>query len=285
MTMQRAVVAMVMALSSPAWAQEAALVADAETKVEVSGVKNPLLRPYRIMSRGLDAFDKHHGLAPSASLRFELWNDDGTIPAQERLALRLSGDKVDLALPVESDATFVLPRSQEAFDDNADLILNRKKTQMRWRPRVRSPGVPDNVRRLGDMRLECEVSWAVMKDEIGLLARSAMAVVGGMCHAPMTALYYRAPKRLAAVRLTSGERSRPLTLSADRNSYVVPVRDKDWDNESLITYEFASEKTDAMPTQAAPTQAVPTQAAPIQAAPMQAAPIQAVPKEQGAAAP
>lgn len=241
MRSQRALVAMVLVLSGPAWAQEATPVADPETKVEVSGVKNPELRPYRIMSRGLDAFDRHHGLAASADLRFELWNEDGTIPSQDGLALRLSGDTVNLALPLDGDATFVLPRSQEAFDDNADLVLNRKKTQMRWRPRVRSPGVPDNARRLGDMRLECEVSWAVMKDEIGFVARTAMAAVGGMCHAPMTALYYRAPKRLAAVRLTSGERSRLLTLSADRNSYVVPVRNKDWDNESLITYEFASD--------------------------------------------
>ena len=71
MTSQRAVVALVLVLSGPAWAQVTAPDAGTETKVEVSGVKDPELRPYRIMSRGLDAFDKHHGLAPSASLRFE----------------------------------------------------------------------------------------------------------------------------------------------------------------------------------------------------------------------
>ena len=68
-----------------------------------------------------------------------------------------------------------------------------------------------------------------------------MAAVGGMCHAPMSALYYHAPRQLAAVRLTSGERSRFLKLSADGSSYVVPVRDKLWDDESLIVYEFAGE--------------------------------------------
>jgi hypothetical protein len=265
MTSQRAVVALALVLSGPAWAQVTAPEASMETKVEVSGVKDPELRPYRIMSRGLDAFDKHHGLAPSASLRFELKNQDGTAQSPDGLALRLSGDTVDLPLALDSNATFILPRSQEAFDDNADLVLNRKKSRMRWRPRVRSPGVPENVRRLGDLRLECEVAWAVMKDEINIVARSAMAVVGGMCHAPMTALSYRAPKRLAAARLTSGERSRLLTLSEDHHSFIVPVRSKEWDNESLITYEFATD----------------TQ----QAAPLQAAPLQTAQKEQGAEAP
>lgn len=239
MRLQRAFVGMVLAMASPAWAQDALPALDAQPRVEVNGVKNPALRPYRIMSRGLDAFDKHHALAPGASLRFELWNADGTLAQASGLLLRLAGDTVDLALPVEPDATFVLPRSQPAFDDNADLVLNRKKEQMRWRPRVRSPGVPENVRRLGDMRLECEVAWAVTKDEFGFVLRSAMAAVGGMCHAPMAALYYRAPQRLAAVRLTSGERSRLLTLSADAGSFIVPLRDKSWDDESLIVYEFA----------------------------------------------
>ena len=241
MTLQRATLVVILACASPAWAQEATQAVLEESKVEVSGVKDPALRPYRIMSRGLDAFDKHHALAPAANLRFELKNKDGTKLPPAGLGLRLAGDKVDLTLPVDEKATFVLPRSQEAFDDNADLVVNRKKDAIRWRPYVRSPGVPENARRLGDMRLECEVAWAVMRDEIGLIARTAMAAVGGMCHAPMTALYYRAPKRLAAVRLTSGERSRLLRLSDDANSFIVPVRDKDWDNESLIEYEFASD--------------------------------------------
>ncbi|MEW7849226.1 hypothetical protein AB2N08_11040 [Massilia aurea] len=248
MTLQRATLVLVLACASPSWAQEATPAVVHETKVEVSGVKDPALRPYRIMSRGLDAFEKHHALAPGASLRFELKNKDGTQLPAAGVSLRLSGDKVDLALPVDGNATFVLPRSQEAFDDNADLVVNRKNDVIRWRPYVRSPGVPESTRRLGDLRLECEVAWAVMRDEIGFVMRTAMAAVGGMCHAPMSALYYRAPGQLAAVRLTSGERSRFLTLSADRHSYIVPVRAKEWDNESLIVYEFAPEP-DAAPTE------------------------------------
>lgn len=246
-------IAMGLALAVPVWAQDdvPATAAEAGEKVQVSAVKNPALRPHRIMSRGLDAFDKHHALAPNASLRFELWNADGTIPQSDGLGLRLSGDRTDLALPVDAEATFVLPRSQEALDDNADLVLNRKKEQMGWRPRVRSPGVPENARRLGDMRLECEVSWAVMKDQVSFVLRTAMSAVGGMCHSPMTSLSYRVPQKLAAVTLVSGERSRPLRLAENGHSYIVPVRDKEWDNDSLIVYRFADADAEPAP---APTE-------------------------------
>jgi len=233
-----------LALSGPVWAQEQAQPqtdAEAGKQVQVSGVKDPALRPYRIMTRGLDAFDKHHALAPKADLRFELWNADGTVARADGLGLRLAGDKFDQALAVDAEATFVLPRSQEAFEDNADLVLNRKKDQMAWRPRVRSPGVPDNARRLGDMRLECEVAWAVMKDQMSFMVRTALTAAGGMCRAPMTVLSYRAPKQLASVTLVSGERSRPLKLGKDPGTYIVPLRDKAWDDESLIVYQFAGD--------------------------------------------
>jgi len=59
--------ATVLALAEPVWTQEqaqpAATETEADKKVEVSGVKNPALRPYRIMTHGLDAFDQHHALA------------------------------------------------------------------------------------------------------------------------------------------------------------------------------------------------------------------------------
>lgn len=248
MKLHRWTLAVVLAVAAPAWAQDQAAADEAEKKVQVSGVKNPALRPYRIMTRGLDAFDEHHALAPAAKLRFELWNADGSIPNGNGLALRLAGDKVDLALAVDAQATFELPRSADAFDDNADLVLNRKKEQMGWRPRVRSPGVPDNARRMGDMRLECEVAWAVMKDQLSFVKRSALAVAGGMCRAPMTVLHYRAPRPLASVALVSGERSSALKLDGARGTFIVPLRDTSWNDDSLIVYTFA----DAAP--AAPTE-------------------------------
>lgn len=230
-----------LAFPASAGSQEAAqtMAVEADKKVEVSGVKDPALKPYRQMIRGVDAFDKFHTLAPQAELRFELVTLDGRTAEPGGLQLRIAGNSVSISVEIDEQATFALPRSQQALDENAELLLNRKKDQVRWRPRVLSPGVPGNARRLGDLRLECEVSWAVTKDDRPLAVRMAAAPFGGMCHAPMIGLFYRAPKRLASVTLVSGERKLALPLHDHGAGFLPPLKDKRWGDDSLIIYEFA----------------------------------------------
>lgn len=238
-----------LALALPSLAQEPAPPADAAPveKVQVSSVKDPALRPYRQMARGLDVWDERRVLAPKASLRFELRTLDGQMAKPDGLQLRIAGDKVDMLLPIDADATFVLPRSQEAMEDNADLLLNRKKDQYRWRPLVRTPGVPEDARRLGDLRLECEISSAVRKEEIPLLYRAGAAAAGGMCNLPMVGYVYRAPRALASATVVSGERRQALVLHEKGSAFMAPLRDKSWDNEALVVYEFIEPKAAATP--------------------------------------
>ncbi len=230
--------AALLALAAPALAQDAAP-ASAET-VQVSSIKDPALRPYRQMVRGLDAWEEKRALAPAASLRFEMITTDGKPVDPSGMQLRIAGDKVDIAVPIDADSSFVLPRSQEAWDDKADLLLNRKKDGFRWRPRVRTPGVPDNARRLGDLRLECEVSASVRKEEIPLLYRAGAVAAGGLCNLPMVGYVYRAPKRLASVSVVSGERKARLYMLEGGEGFHAPLRDKSWDDEALVVYEFAA---------------------------------------------
>lgn len=230
--------AALLALAAPSFAQEAEPAAAAE-KVEVSSIKDPELLPYRRMVRGLDAWQEKRALAPQAELRFELWTKEGKPASPEGLQLRIAGDKVDIPLPLDHEATFVLPRSQEAYDDDADLLSNRKKEQVRWRARVRSPGVPPNARRLGDLRLECEVGVAVRREEIPLLYRAGAVAAGGLCRVPMVGYLYRAPRRLASATVVQGERRAALPLRANGDTYIAPLRDKSWSDEALVVYEFA----------------------------------------------
>lgn len=234
------IMAVLLTMAAPAFAQDAAPQDSPAEQVQVSSIKDPELRPYRHMVRGLDAWDAHRArLAPQASLRFELWSKDGKTASPEGLQLRIAGNEVNVALPLDQDATFVLPRSQEALDDNADLLLNRKKDQYRWRPRVRSPGVPENARRLGDLRMECEVSAAVRKEEIPLLFRAGAVATGGICNLPMVGYLYRPPRRLQSAVVVSGERTSALPLTDKGNAFQAPLRDKSWDNDALIVYTFA----------------------------------------------
>lgn len=235
------IIAALLAMAAPAFAQDA-MPPDAPAgaeKVEVSSIKDPELLPYRRMLRGLDAWEQKRALAPQADLRFELWTGDGKPAATEGLQLRIAGDTVDIALPLDADGTFVLPRSQAAFDDRADLVSNRKKGEIRWRPRVRTPGVPENARRLGDLRLECEVGVAVRKEDIPLLYRAGAAAAGGLCRVPMVAYPYRAPRRLASATVVSGAHKAALPLYLGGAAYMAPLRDKSWDDDALVVYEFA----------------------------------------------
>lgn len=242
------VIAAGLAAGMPAFGQDAApAAAEPVETVTVSTIKDPALRPYRRMLRGLDAWDEKRGLAPAARLRFELLTQDGKPAQPEGLALRIAGDKVDIPLPIDADATFVLPRSQEAYDDEADLLLNRKKDQFRWRPQVRTPGVPEHARRLGDLRLECEITQAIRKEEIPLLYRAGAVAAGGICQLPMVGYIFRAPKRLASATVVSGGRKAGLALHEGGAGYMVPMRDKSWDNDALVVYEYAEAKPAGTP--------------------------------------
>lgn len=235
------IIAALLAMAAPSVAQDGtpAEAPVAAEKVEVSSIKDPELQPYRRMVRGLDAWEEKRALAPKADLRFELWTKDGKPAQTDGLQLRIAGDSVDIALPLDANGTFVLPRSQEAYDDKADLVSNRKKGEIRWRPRVRTPGVPANARRLGDLRLECEVGAAVRKEEIPLLMRAGAVAAGSLCRLPMTGYNFRSPQRLASATLVAGERRIGLPLFGKGEGFQAPLRDRSWDDEALVMFEFA----------------------------------------------
>jgi len=206
--------------------------------VEVSGMKNPEFKPYRQMLKGIDAFDQFRELAPAAPLKFQLVSDSTPI-AFDKVTLRIAGENTAVPLAVDTDGTFVLPRLTAAADDNAEIISNLRKGLLRWRSDIHSPNVPANARRLGDLRLECEIGWAINRQDMSFVARSSLSMMGGLCHAKMVGLRYQAPRPLAGVSLVSGERK--LALQIDPKSKRVfwpPLADKSWDNESLVVYEY-----------------------------------------------
>jgi hypothetical protein len=220
-------------------AAEPATGAEQEQVVQVSGTRDPQLKPYRQMLKGVDAFDAHHAkLAPQAAMLFELRAGNGTPPV-DGLSLNIVGDNVRIPLPLAPDATFTIPRNQAAVDADADMIINRKKDQVMWRPHIRSPGVPDNARRLGDLRLECEMSWAVVRQDMSFVVRNSLSVAGGLCHTGMVALHYAAPRPVKAITMVSGERRQPLQVLKDGQRFRIPLHDGSWNDETLVVYEFA----------------------------------------------
>lgn len=211
------------------------------SSVEIKGMKNPELRSYRTVSAGLDAFDRKHALAPAAPLlRFRLLEGPrGAPPRPEPITLRIAGDGEALPLQVGPDGLVTIPRLQKAYDDDAELISNRKRGQLIALPEVRSDGLPDHVRRLGDLRLECEVITAVMKAEIGFFARNAVSALLGTfdwCSKEKFKMKFHAAQHLDGATLVHQERR--LELDHGEWDYRLPISDQSWPDDARVELRF-----------------------------------------------
>lgn len=245
-----AVSAFLLMWSAEAAAQSAEPAQDnqAPSEVVIDGTRQPELKPYRIMSAGLDAFDEHRSrLAPNAELRFRL--RQSTVPLGERqtwdgVTLRLAGDQFSLPLPVGADGTFTLPRSQAAYDEDADLVLNRKKSTIGFFAKVRSPGLPENARRMGDLRLECQVNIAIGKKELNLAQRAFYntAFLGGDWCTSKRAIF-RWVLDDWPVSATVVDKNASKSLAVDGYRFLAPIQDMSLSDDALITLEFWSQAT------------------------------------------
>jgi len=228
--------------------------------VTVQAVRDPVDKSYRKMIAGMDLFERRHALAPQASLRFQLlprWYDTQL----DGITLRIAGDTVSLPVAVAPDHSFTLPRNAQAWQEDAALIASRKTSTLTWRAQVRSPNVPDGMRRLGDLRLECLVGV-----EAGLLSNNGQlfAWLGelfttpdSVCNAPDGNYLFFAGYPLAGVTLFDGNRSANLPLAALyaggtqtaatlrfcdcqvllEHSYYAPIWDRSWSDETLLSFK------------------------------------------------
>ncbi|HEX8603096.1 MAG TPA: hypothetical protein VF774_10660 [Pseudoduganella sp.] len=220
-----------------------AIRASAQPVVEVSTVRDPELKSYAAMAKGLDAFDAERSRAPQGALRFllhPLLRPAARDETLQELELKIVGEQVALPVPLDADGGFVLPRSAAALEDNANLVLNRKRHTFRWRPEVRSPGVPANARRLGDLRVQCAVQWAIEQADLAPAARTALSAAGGPCRSMTMHMGFDAPAPLRGAWLRDGERREPIPVSRHyRRVFNPPLADQSWRDDTLVEFEYA----------------------------------------------
>lgn len=224
--------------------------------VHVNAMRDPEVRKYKVILAGLDAFDRHHKLAPAVErLAFRLTTRQKD-ESPEPLAARLVGDDgFKLPIAIDAGGRFEVPRSEAAEDAKSELELNRKRRLYRTDPEVRTPGLPENQRRLGDLRLECKVTIAMAKEEIPtfwvmtintLLLRTDWCGFFGdqddfrwegasrKAHFP-----YRSGRPLAGAILVEGNRSAKLEVKGQ--SFQVPIGNATWSDEARVELAFADE--------------------------------------------
>lgn len=216
---------------------------EAPQSVEINSTKNPDWKSYANMLKGLDAFEKHHALAPQAQAKFILKPRAAEFSMQN-LSLRLAGDEHSIAIPIAADGTFVLPRDAQAEKEKAELLINRKKAQFRWWPQVRSPNLADNQRRLGDLRLECEMFWAIEYEGAPFVARNLVRMMGGPCKTKKVRIYSPSDfTGLKSATLVEGERRLVLTLGAEKANFHAPLFDQSFSDNAIIELDYVEDAT------------------------------------------
>jgi hypothetical protein len=216
---------------------------DVVEAVSVVGVRDPEWHPYRHMIAGLEMFESKRHLAPKApSLRFLIIPSHAT-ESMDGLSLRISSDTSSIKVPIAPDGSFILPFDQAAIDSEAELVLNRTKGRFTAIPLVKSENVPANMRRLGDIRLECKVSIAIAKKSLNFAVRAAgnVAMLGSdWCQSSRINYKVTAPILSDSITLISGDRRAVMAMGRLQKYFDLPLRDNSWPDDTLIEFKPAA---------------------------------------------
>ena len=254
--MNRFLLLLVFAISLPAKAQDT---------VVVTALRNPVAKSYERMVAGAALFEARRHLAPGATLRFKLLPRKRQT-AMDGVELEVAADSVAIPLEVGPDRTFALERDALALQEKARVMPNRKAGTLTWRAEVRTPGLPPGTRRLGDLRLECEVGMKAR-----LVSDYPPSFFGWLdelfpqgptyCHRTEPRYLFFAERPLFGVTLVDGARREALSVDrlyagATRNAewkkklphcdcevlvdraYFVPLGDASWPDDTLVLLEY-----------------------------------------------
>ncbi|MEG1053127.1 MAG: hypothetical protein RSF79_13915 [Janthinobacterium sp.] len=210
---------------------------EAAASVNVKGIRDPDWKPYSAMLKGVKRFEEKHGLAPGAQLRFILQPRRADVD-MHTVTLRLESDEAGMVIPLGEGNIFTLPVEQGPLYEKAELTVNRKAGSVRWIPYVRSAATSDTLRRLGDLRLACEVHWAIDKDTLPFAMRTAMSAMGGPCNfvSHKGTYSFAEARRITAATISYNGRSAPVPFSGA--SFTPPLREQDWSDDSVVELTF-----------------------------------------------
>jgi hypothetical protein len=197
----------------------------------------PMAWRYRLLETAQDVFDKRAAKqAPGATMSFRLPKVD---PAQAGNQVAIVLEDKRIPLPMTSANTFGFVRDYEAQDRDALVVANRyfPKGQMNHPlVQVRSPGLPDGVKRIGDLRLACAAQIEMAKAE-GLKFRAVLATVSlfglNICDKLEVTKIEAPAAPYDTVTIEDGAR-RLVQPAKQRDTPL--LNDKAWSDNARITY-------------------------------------------------
>ncbi len=205
--------------------------------IEVIGTAMPTEIPYKKILNGIEAYKAHQQYSPKSDLRFVIQSQN---PGEvlSGLTASIKGAGLNLALDLDSNSIFQLPELRQPLTDDIVITINRREGAILLRPYVQSQYSTPTRRRLGDLRLECEIIWAIEKDDLSLLERSAMRFIGGLCGSSKSKVTFHLVKKLRGANLVMDERKLPVLIDKTGYAFSPPLHDKSWSDDAFIELEF-----------------------------------------------
>ncbi len=261
-------------LSNTLHAMESPAVATPGSRIDVTA--SPLAprdtKTLGDLARARQVFLEHHALAPQADLRIRvLARLDRTQADRLKLQLQAASGRIDV--PLDGLSRFAIDPSWADLPEDTVVRSRLRDGSVTWRSDVRTPGLPPNVRRLGDLRLQCKVDWGSPLARRGLVpSLSSVAGDGALCRSRFTGALNSqfADRPVLAIDLVDGARRERLsyfflhgagdhaiTLAASGSldwfhdlrdhMYRLPLHDDSWPDDALVEFIFMDTQT-ASPT-------------------------------------
>lgn len=206
--------------------------ADADDEIVVTGFNKPYKLDGKQLATAARVFTKYRPVyAPQGRLLFEVRRKSGADLKGLRLSLRSKTS--DMPLVLDAQSRFVLPA---VVDKNWQLVANRGSGSLKIYPIVLSPGTSASDRRLGDMRLQCEVMWsAFVRPELPLLMRGAAAAFNA-CRRSDFAFFQDVEQPIKAASITADSAVTPVRLGSNGSSFRYPGYDKRLPNDARVRF-------------------------------------------------
>ena len=231
--------------------------------VEVRALRDPVAKSYRKIVQGMDVFEQRRSFAPDAPLRFKLLPRSRDTNMQG-ITLDVVGESLSIPVDVAADNTFALDRLPQALEQDAVVTPNRTAGSMTWRTDIRTPGLPPDTRRLGDLRLECLVGMEadLVSDFRTFLGHIAKLLrPRDYCNQREVHYLFFTERPLFSVTLVAGSRREVLPVDQlyagiTRNpmtagelqycdcevlidrTYYAPLGDPSWPDDTLLVFEY-----------------------------------------------
>jgi hypothetical protein len=202
-----------------------------------SSEAKPMAWRLSLLEKARDVFEKRAPeRAPGATMAFRLPKVDA---AQTGNQVEIVGADHRVPLAMASPNTFALKRGTLAEDSDSMVVVNRHFPKGEFNHPlvvVRSPGLPDGVKRMGDLRLACAAQMEMAKTE-GLEFRATLAAASlfgfNVCDKLEATKVDEPTGPYDTVTIEDGGRR---LVQAAKDKHPPELGDKGWSDNARISY-------------------------------------------------